>query len=117
MDSINNPLHVPEGPITRNKTKKIQEAFTLHVQKLANAQRETENFERKFLYNVSSASQEDNGVKMGRESCVVWKMAHETKKCAKFVKGWQFNFHLLEFLDVKGCQTLPLSGAYYISHI
>ena len=67
MDSINNPLHVPEGPITRIKTKKIQESFTLHVQKLANAQREVENFEPKFLYNVSSASQEENGVKMARE--------------------------------------------------
>ncbi|KAA0057648.1 putative polyprotein [Cucumis melo var. makuwa] len=56
VDSLNNLLHVPEGPITKRKAKKIQEAFTLHVQKLANAQRETKNFELKFLYNVSSAS-------------------------------------------------------------
>ncbi|KAA0032636.1 Transposon Ty3-I Gag-Pol polyprotein [Cucumis melo var. makuwa] len=38
VDSLNNLLHVPEGPITKCKAKKIQEAFTLHVQKLANAQ-------------------------------------------------------------------------------
>ncbi|KAA0025406.1 reverse transcriptase [Cucumis melo var. makuwa] len=67
VDSINNLLHIPEGPITKRKAKKIQEAFTLHVQKLANAQRETENFEPKFLYNVSSASQEEHEVKMTRE--------------------------------------------------
>jgi hypothetical protein len=67
MDSINNPLHVPEGPITRSKAKKIQEAFTLHVQRLANEQQEAKEFEPKFLYNVSSASQEENGVKMARE--------------------------------------------------
>ncbi|KAA0051909.1 Transposon Ty3-I Gag-Pol polyprotein [Cucumis melo var. makuwa] len=67
VDSLNNLLHVPEGPITKRKAKKIQEAFTLHVQKLANAQRETKNFELKFLYNVSSASQEEHGVKMARE--------------------------------------------------
>ncbi|KAA0048153.1 reverse transcriptase [Cucumis melo var. makuwa] len=67
VDSINNLLHVPKGLITKRKAKKIQEAFTLHVQKLANAQRETKNFELKFLYNVSSASQEEHGVKMERE--------------------------------------------------
>ncbi|KAA0063387.1 Transposon Ty3-I Gag-Pol polyprotein [Cucumis melo var. makuwa] len=67
VDSLNNLLHVPEGPITKRKAKKIQEAFTMHVQKLANAQRETKNFELKFLYNVSSASQEEHGVKMARE--------------------------------------------------
>ncbi|TYK26105.1 F15O4.13 [Cucumis melo var. makuwa] len=67
VDSLNNLLHVPEGPITKRKAKKIQEAFTLHVQKLANAQRETKNFELKFLYNVSSASQEEHEVKMARE--------------------------------------------------
>ena len=60
-------MRVPEGPITKRKAKKIQKAFTLHVQKLANAQRETKNFELKFLYNVSSASQEEHGVKMARE--------------------------------------------------
>ena len=26
-------VHVPEGPITRSKVKKIQEAYTLHLQK------------------------------------------------------------------------------------
>ncbi|KAA0059666.1 Transposon Ty3-I Gag-Pol polyprotein [Cucumis melo var. makuwa] len=67
VDLLNNLLHVPEGPITKRKAKKIQEAFTLHVQKLANAQRETKNFELKFLYNVSSASQEEHEVKMARE--------------------------------------------------
>ncbi|TYK18910.1 Retrovirus-related Pol polyprotein from transposon 17.6 [Cucumis melo var. makuwa] len=83
VDSINNLLHVPEGQITKRKAKKIQEAFTLHVQKLANAQREIKNFESKFLYNVSSASQEEHRVKMARESCVVWKMARETKKVCR----------------------------------
>ncbi|KAA0057114.1 gag protease polyprotein [Cucumis melo var. makuwa] len=67
VDSINNLLHVPGGPFTKSKAKKIQDAFTLHVQKLANAQRETKNFELKFLYNVSSAIQEEHGVKMARD--------------------------------------------------
>ncbi|KAA0067206.1 hypothetical protein E6C27_scaffold418G00080 [Cucumis melo var. makuwa] len=67
VDSINNLLHVPEGPITKRKAKKIQEAFTLHVQKLENAQREIKNFEPKFLYNVSSASQEEHEIKMAWE--------------------------------------------------
>ena len=67
VDLINNPLHVPEGPITRSKAKKIQEAFTLHVQKLANTQRKAENIEPKFFYNVSSTSQEEIEVKMARK--------------------------------------------------
>ncbi|KAA0067526.1 Transposon Ty3-I Gag-Pol polyprotein [Cucumis melo var. makuwa] len=77
VDSLNNLLHVPEGPITKHKAKKIQEAFTLHVQKLANAQRETKNFELKFLYNVSSASQEEHGVKMARGTKKVCRICEE----------------------------------------
>ena len=35
MNSTTDPLHVPEGPITRSKVKKIQEAYTSHLQRLA----------------------------------------------------------------------------------
>ena len=50
MNSTADPLHVPEGPITRSKIKKIQEAYTLHLQKLASVQVETKTFEPKNLY-------------------------------------------------------------------
>ena len=83
MDSINNPLHVLEGPTTRSKAKKIQEAFTLHVQKLTNVQREAENFEPNFLHNVSSASQEENGVNMARENLCSCEDGTGTKKVCR----------------------------------
>ena len=38
MNSTADPLHVPEGPIIRSKVKNIQEAYTLHLQKLASVQ-------------------------------------------------------------------------------
>ena len=60
MNSTMEPLHVPEGPITRSKEKKIQEMFTLHLQKLATSHEATNNFETKIIYNVSSISQDEN---------------------------------------------------------
>ena len=62
MNSTADPLHVPEGPITRSKVKKIQEAYTLHLQKLASVAVETKTFEPKNLYSISISNQEDNGV-------------------------------------------------------
>ena len=62
MNSIADPLHVPEGPITRSKIKKIQEVYTSHLQKLASVQVETKTFEPKNLYSISISNQEDNGV-------------------------------------------------------
>ena len=41
-------LDVPEGPITRSKTKKIQEIFTLHLKKQANSHKVTKSFEQKI---------------------------------------------------------------------
>ena len=61
MNSTADPLHVPEGPIT-SKVKKIQEAYTLHLQKLASVPVETKTFEPKNLYNINISNQEDNGV-------------------------------------------------------
>ena len=43
MNSTMEPLHVPEEPITRSKTKKIQDMFTLHLQKLATSYEATNN--------------------------------------------------------------------------
>ena len=62
MNSTVDPLHVPEGPITRSKVKKIQEAYTLHLRKLASIQVETKTFEPKNLYSITISNQEDNGV-------------------------------------------------------
>ena len=62
MNSTTDPLHVPEEPITRSKVKKIQEVYTLHLQKLASVQVETKTFEPKNLYSISISNQEDNGV-------------------------------------------------------
>ena len=62
MNSTADPLHVPEGPITRSKVKKIQETYTLHLQKLASVQVETKTFEPKNLDSISISNQEDNGV-------------------------------------------------------
>ena len=62
MNPTTDHVHVPEGPITRSKVKKIQEAYTLHLQKLASVPVETKTFEPKNLYNISISNQEDNGV-------------------------------------------------------
>ena len=62
MNPTTDHVHVPEGPITRSKVKKIQEAYTLHLQKLASVQVETKSFEPKNLYSISISNQEDNGV-------------------------------------------------------
>ena len=53
MNSTADSLHVPKGPITRSKVKKIQEAYTLHLQKLASVHVETKTFEPKNLYSIS----------------------------------------------------------------
>ena len=57
MNSTTDPLQVPKGPITRSKVKKIQEAYTLHLQRLANVQVETKTFERNFFYSISLSNQ------------------------------------------------------------
>ena len=62
MNSTTNPLHVPEEPITRSKAKKIQEAYTLHLQRLASVQVATKTFEPKNLYSISMSNQENNEV-------------------------------------------------------
>ena len=62
MNSTTDPLHVPEGPITRRKAKKMQETYTLHLQRLASVQVETKTFEPKNLYSISMSNQENNGV-------------------------------------------------------
>ena len=62
MNSTTDPLHVPEEPITRSKVKKILEAYTLHLQKLASVQVETKTFEPKNLYSINISNQENNGV-------------------------------------------------------
>ena len=62
MNSNTDPLHVPEGPITRSKAKKMQEAYTLHLQRLASVQIETKTFEPKNLYSISMSNQKINGV-------------------------------------------------------
>ena len=49
MNSTTDPLHVSKGPITRNKVKKIQETYTLHLQMLANVQVETNNLGPKIF--------------------------------------------------------------------
>ena len=66
MNSTTDPLHVPEGPITRIKVKKIQEAYTLHLQKLARVQVETKTFEPKNLYSISISNQEDGVADIGK---------------------------------------------------
>ena len=62
MNPTTDHVHVPEGPITRSKVKKIQEAYTLHLQKLASVPVETRTFEPKNLYSISISNQEDNEV-------------------------------------------------------
>lgn len=63
FDSTIEPLHVPEGAITRSRKRRFN-TFTPHLQKIANSREETKNFEAKFMYNVSSMSQEEIGVNM-----------------------------------------------------
>ena len=62
MNPITDHVHVPEGPIARSKVMKIQEAYTLHLQKLASVLVETKTFEPKNLDSISITNQEDNGV-------------------------------------------------------
>ena len=62
MNPTTDHVHVPEGPITRSKVKKIQEAYTLHLQKLASVPVETRTFVPKNLYIIRISNQEDNGV-------------------------------------------------------
>ena len=62
INSTTDPLHVSEEPITRSKVKKIQEAYTLHLQMLANVQVETNNFEPKNLYSINISNHENNKV-------------------------------------------------------
>ena len=50
MNSTIDPLHVPEGPITRSKAKKIQDVYTLYLQRLASVQVETKTFEPKKIF-------------------------------------------------------------------
>ena len=52
MNPTTDHVHVPEGPITRSKVKKIQEAYTLHLQKLASVLVETKTIEPKNLYSM-----------------------------------------------------------------
>ena len=56
MNPTTDHVHVPEGPITRSKVKKIQEAYTLHLQKLAIVPVETRTFVPKifiaFAYQI-----------------------------------------------------------------
>ena len=59
MNPTTDHMHVPEEPITRSKVKKIQEAYTLHLQKLASVPVETKTFEPKNLYRISISNQED----------------------------------------------------------
>lgn len=54
MTSTIEPLQMLEGAITRNKTKKIQEIFALHLQKVENTHWATNSFVPKMIYNVSS---------------------------------------------------------------
>lgn len=50
------------------------------LKRLADAQDVTKIFELRFVYNVSSISEEENGVKMTKEkSYIVWKMIHGIK--------------------------------------
>ena len=60
MNSTTDPLHVPERPITRSKVKKIQQAYTFHLQRLASVQVEIKTFEPKNLYSISISNQENN---------------------------------------------------------
>ena len=53
MNPTTDHVHVPEGLITRSKVNKIQEAYTLHLQKLASVPVETKTFEPKNLYSIS----------------------------------------------------------------
>ena len=76
-------MHVLEGPITRSKAKKIQEAFTLHVQKLKNAQREAENFEPNFCIMFVQQIKKRMESRWHEKSFVVWKMARGMKKVCK----------------------------------
>ena len=49
MNPTTDHVHVPEGPITRSKVKKIQEAYTLHLQKLASVPVETKTLRPKIF--------------------------------------------------------------------
>jgi len=51
-----------EARLRRSKVKKIQEPYTLHLQKLASVPVETKTFEPKNLYSISISNQEENGV-------------------------------------------------------
>ena len=62
MNSTADPLHVPEGPITRSKVKKIQETYTLHLQKLAMYRLKQRLLSTKIFIALSISNQEDNGV-------------------------------------------------------
>ena len=52
----------PKDRLQEAKVKKIQEAYTLHLRKLASVQVETKTFEHNNLYSISISNQEDNGV-------------------------------------------------------
>lgn len=48
MMSTIEPLHMPKGPITRSKTKKIHKIFVIHLQKLVNSYQAANNFDKKL---------------------------------------------------------------------
>ena len=62
MNPTTDHFHVPERAITRSNTKKIQEAYTLHLQKLTSVPVETRTFVPKNLYRIRISNQENNGV-------------------------------------------------------
>lgn len=69
-----------EGAITRSRKRRFN-TFTPHLQKIANSREETNNFEAKFMYNVSSMSQEEIGVKM------TWKKSYSLEDDMKDKKS------------------------------
>ena len=71
MNSTTDPLHIPKGPITRSKVKKIQEAYTL-LQRLASVQVKTKTFEHKNLYSISISNQENNGMTTLERRLCLW---------------------------------------------
>ncbi|KAA0040925.1 putative retrotransposon polyprotein [Cucumis melo var. makuwa] len=83
MDSINNLLHVPEGPITKRKAKKIQEAFKLHVQKLANAYEKPRILNPNFCIMLVQQVKKSMESRWHGKSCIVWKIARGTKKVCR----------------------------------
>ena len=104
-----------EGRLRR--CKKIQEAYTLHLQRVANVQVETKTFEPKNLYSISISNQENNEVTINSTRyCKVIRrllpLVVELSIKTIYVLPYFFHLYLLAFIS--SCSLWLGDELYYI---